>query len=142
MPAAEQLVAHDVAEQLLPIGTGGVADHHDVALVHDGPVDGPRGSLAPHQQAPTAWGPGRRDLQHPLGAVEQHAAEVRDQPEREHIHAQIVDDAGQLVALLRRVEPRLVAHEVVERLVGAGELEQVEFAGDLDRRHTPRRLVT
>ena len=74
------------------------------------------------------------DLEQALGALEQLTAEVGDEAERVHVDLEIVDDASELVALLRRVELRLVAHHVVDRPVGDGERVQVEIGLDVDRR--------
>src|SRR3954470_4540687 len=91
---AQQLVAHDVAEQRLVCIDFSVADHDRVALVHHLTVDharvvrcsrtAPAARLDLHRQALVG------DLQHPLRAVEQLAAEVGDEPEREDVDTQIV----------------------------------------------------
>src|SRR3954453_13787310 len=87
MHPAQQLVAHDIAEQRLVGIDLSVADHDGVTLVHHLTVDhtcvvrGSRTAPAPrldlHRHALVG------DLQHPLGTVEQLAAEVGDEPERE-----------------------------------------------------------
>ena len=105
--AAEQLVAHDVAEQRLLAGGLRVADHDGVALVDDLAVDD-AGVVRGARAAPAARLDLHRhalvgDLQHPLGAVEQLAAKVGDQTEREHVDAEFVDGSSRVGRTAARV---------------------------------------
>ena len=91
---------------------------------------------APHQQRrlDLQWYPFVGDLEQPLRALEQPTAEVGDQPEGVDLDFELVDDAGQLVALLGAVELRLVADEVVDRPVLQGQRMEVEIRRHVDRR--------
>ena len=74
------------------------------------------------------------DLEHALRALEQPAAEIGDETEGVDVDLHVVDDAGELVALLGGIELDLVADEVVQRPVVHGEGVDVEIRLDLDRR--------
>ena len=115
--AAQHLVGDDqlvvLARRLVDVTDDddlALDDHH--AVLGAGVVGGPL--AAPAQ---------RLDLEHvhPVGqldeagaAGEQLAAEVGEDPEREHVDLELVDDLGQLVDLVAGVELRLVADQVVD----------------------------
>ena len=96
---------------------------------------------APHQQRASTCE--RRvlvgDLEHPPGPLEQLAAEVGEQAEREHVDLQIVDHTGELIALLDAVELGLVADQIVDRPVPDRQRIQVEIRASLRSPVPPRR---
>ena len=121
--AAQHLVRHDVpalACWALTCALSHIAHHHLLALGDHQAVDGAR----------VVGGPGAApaqglDLQHldPVGelhqagaARKQPGAEVGGDPERVDVDAQLVDDPRQVVHLVRGVELRLVADQVVHPL--------------------------
>lgn len=137
MATAEQLVADDIAEERLrTVGRLGIADDHGLARVRDHPVHDTGivccPSTAPASCLDLHGNPLVGHLEQPSRAVEEQAPEVGDEPEGEHVDTELVDDPGQLVALLGRVELRLVAHQVVQRPVVDGQLIEVEIGFDLD----------
>ena len=135
---AEQLVADDVAEDLHRSRLERVADDDGLALVDDEVVDdagvvGGAGA-APAARLDLERHPLVGDLEHALRALEQSAAEVGDQTEGVDVDLHVVDDAGELIALVGCVELDLVADDVVQRPVLDGEGVDVEVGFDLDRR--------
>ena len=100
--AAEHLVG-DIGGRL--VGVVDVADDDHLALGHHHAVLGAcvvGGALAApaqrlHLQRVHAVG----DLHEPAAALEEEAAEVGEDAEREHVELELVDDLGQLVDLER-----------------------------------------
>ena len=76
------------------------------------------------------------ELDEPPAAGEELGAEVGGDAEGVDVDAQLVDDAGELLDLRRRVELRLVADEVVDPRAGGEPLDdlvpEVEVVADLD----------
>ena len=137
--AAEQLVAHRVAEQRL-VGVMRVADHHGVAFVHDDAVDHAcvvrRSGAAPATGLDLQCAVLVGQFEHPFRSLEQLAPEIGEQPERVHVDFEIVDDSGEILALRLRIELHLVTDHVVDGPVRQREGVQIGVVGDLDRRRS------
>jgi len=107
-----------------------VADQHaaDHPGVHPGRLPAPADRI--HLQGLDDVG----EHDQPGRPGELQAAEVREQPEGEHVDGVVVDEGGELVDLLRREELGLVDDDVVDPRAGPGEhqLGQVGVDADLE----------
>ena len=96
---------------------------------------------APHQHSASTWRTCDLvgQLDEALRSREEPGAEVGEDAEGEHVDAELVDHAGELVDLVGGVELGLVADEVVAATAGLEHVDdvlpEVGLLGDLDRRH-------
>tara|TARA_B110000014_G_scaffold221997_1_gene178937 strand:- start:685 stop:1092 length:408 start_codon:yes stop_codon:yes gene_type:complete len=117
----------------------GVVDHEQLAVVDLGTVD-QSCIVGSSLTAPTAGfdlnlDPFVGHLEETLGTGEQFSLKAGEQPEGEHVGAEVVNDPGQLVDLGWQVELRLIAHQVVDASPPGGHgqrhLEEIEPWTDL-----------
>ena len=117
-----------------------VADHDHVALgdhlavLGAGVVGGPL--AAPAQRLDLEHVHPVGELDQPRGAGEHRGPEVGEDAEREHVHLELVDDAGQLLDLRGRVELGLVADQVVDPAALRERVDDV--LPEVERRRRPR----
>ena len=115
-------------------------DDHLVALDDHDAVDDAsvvrRAGAAPAQGGDLEHLGAIGELDEPLRAGEELRAEVRHDPEGVDLDVELVDDAGELLDLRRRVELRLVADKEVDLAargeLGDDDLPEVEVLDDLD----------
>ena len=142
MPAAQQFVGDDIAEQRQCAGLIGVAHHHRGPFTHELPVDEPRVVRGPrphqHRALDLQLDPFVGDLHHAPRAVEEQPPEIGDQAEGVHIDVEFVGHHRKLVHLLDLVELDLIAHQVVEASVDVD--ERTGHRQEISARHDLHRL--